>query len=161
MSDSAATKGEKPHFEDLTLYDAETGEPFIFTAKEQEFFWKQGFTHVPKHSPERRKILREQRYKGKPVFNIRCKKCGKVGKIIQEPPAPNEIYCAECFAPLWDAFLDKHPDIRAIHKQAEAEAEAERQARAAEREALRAQEEAVQAAIPAAQYDEFGNIVPN
>jgi hypothetical protein len=116
---------EKPQFQDITLYDQDTGEPFIFTAKEQEFFWKQGFTHVPKHSPERRKLLREERYKGKPLFNVRCKKCGRVGKIVQEPPYPKNIYCADCFNEEWEAYLQKHPEIRAIHEQAAAEQGAE------------------------------------
>lgn len=149
----------KPNFEDVTLYDVDTGEPFIFTAKEQEFFWKQGFTHVPKHSPERRKLLREQRYKGKPVFNIKCKQCNKVGKVVQEPADIKEIYCQECFTPLWQSYLEKHPDVRALHEQAEQEAEAERQARAAERAQQEAQAQAQAAATPPPRFDEYGNQV--
>ena len=115
-----APENQKPDFQDVTLLDQETGEPFIFTAKEQEFFWKQGFTHVPKHSPERRKMLREQRYAGKPLFNIKCKKCGRVGKILQEPTHPRNIFCADCFNQEWEAYLEKHPEVRAIHEQAAA-----------------------------------------
>lgn len=96
-------KGPKPTFQDITLYDQDTGEPFIFTAKEQEFFWKQGFTHVPKHSPERRKMLREKRYEGKPLFNVRCKQCKKVGKITIEPPYPDQILCDTCFTQLFES----------------------------------------------------------
>jgi hypothetical protein len=101
----------KPQFQDITLYDKDTGEPFIFTAKEQEFFAKQGFTHVPAHSPERRKLLREKRYKGKPIFNVRCLSCGKVGKITQEPPDPKHILCQFCFADRWNPYLAKHPEL--------------------------------------------------
>jgi hypothetical protein len=107
MSDSST-----PTFQDITLYDKDTGEPFIFTAKEQEFFAKQGFTHVPTHSPERRKQLREQRYKGKPVINVRCFRCGKVGKVTQEPPDPKHVLCMYCFAEDWNPYLAAHPELQ-------------------------------------------------
>lgn len=107
---------DKPQFEDVTLYDRDTGEPFIFTAKEQEFFAKQGFTNVPAHSPERRKELREKRYKGKPVFNVQCMNCKRVGKITQEPPYPKHILCEDCFSEKWEAFLDANPEQRALHE---------------------------------------------
>lgn len=120
----APAPGGKPNFQDITLHDQSTGEAFIFTAKEQEFFWRQGFTHVPKHSPEHRKMLREKRAKGKPLFNVTCKNCGKVGKILVEPPDSRDIYCELCFAEAWEAYLDAHPDVRAIHEKAEQEAAA-------------------------------------
>lgn len=113
--------GTPPKFQDVTLYDQETGEPFTFTAKEQEFFWKQGFTHVPKYSPERRKEKREQRYAGKPLFNVKCSVCGKVGKIVQEPLHPKRILCEACFTTKWEAYLEKHPEIRALHEASEQE----------------------------------------
>lgn len=112
---SVQSTGTPPQFQDVTLYDQETGEPFIFTAKEQEFFWKQGFTHVPKYSPERRKQKREQRNAIKPLFNVKCHLCGKVGKISQEPLHPKKILCESCFSTKWEAYLEKHPEIRALH----------------------------------------------
>ena len=105
---------QKPQFKDITLYDKDTGEPFIFTAKEQEFFARQGFTNVPTRSPERRKLLREQRYKGKPIFNVTCVSCKKVGKITQEPPDMRHIYCEFCFAERWNAHLEKHPELKSL-----------------------------------------------
>jgi CxxC-x17-CxxC domain-containing protein len=125
MSDSQQPpkpSGPKPKFEDITLYDQETGEPFTFTAKEQEFFWRQGFTHVPKRSPERRKEMREKRAKGKPIFNVTCKSCGRVGKILVEPHDPKDVYCEQCFAEVWSAHLEKHPEIRKLHEEAEQKA---------------------------------------
>jgi len=105
-----------PQFQDITLYDKDTGEPFIFTAKEQEFFARQGFTHVPTRSPERRKALREQRYKGKEIFNVTCANCGRVGKITQEPPSRQHILCQYCFADKWNAYLEAHPDLQTVHQ---------------------------------------------
>ena len=115
-SDRKPQSGNATKFSDITLYDKDTGEPFIFTAKEQEFFARQGFTHVPTRSPERRKAIREQRYKGKPIFNIVCKVCGRVGKIVQQPPDPREIYCQYCFAEKWNTYLEKHPELQEIHQ---------------------------------------------
>lgn len=105
-----------PQFQDITLYDRDTGEPFIFTAKEQEFFARQGFTHVPTRSPERRKMLREQRYKGKDIFNVTCAGCGRVGKITQQPPDMHQIFCQYCFAERWNDHLEKHPDLLEVHQ---------------------------------------------
>lgn len=102
----------KPEFKDITLFDKETGEPFIFTAKEQEFFARQGFTHVPTRSPERRKLMREKRYKGKPIFNVVCMQCNRVGKITQEPPYPKNILCEHCFNEKWNTYLEKHPELK-------------------------------------------------
>lgn len=110
-----------PQFQDITLYDKDTGEPFTFTAKEQEFFAKQGFTHVPTHSPERRKELRDQRYKGKPFFNVHCTQCGRVGKVTQEPPYPRQILCEYCFAENWEQFMQSHPTEREAYEKALAE----------------------------------------
>jgi hypothetical protein len=113
------TPGQKPTFTDLTLYDQETGEPFIFSAKEQEFFWKQGFTNPPKYSPERRKQKRlEQEVKnGVSVFNVRCRVCAKVGKVAIEPTDPKEVLCEQCFSKAWDHFSTLNPAKRAAYDQ--------------------------------------------
>jgi hypothetical protein len=107
---------DTPQFQDITLYDRDTGEPFIFTGKEQEFFARQGFTHVPTRSPERRKELREKRYKGKEIFNITCVGCGRVGKITQQPPSPRYIYCQYCFAERWNQYLTEHAELQEVHQ---------------------------------------------
>jgi hypothetical protein len=106
----------RPEFKDITLFDQDTGEPFTFTAKEQEFFWRQGFTHVPKRTPERRKAMREERTKGKPISNVSCKVCGRVGQLTQELALPKEVYCERCFFEVWEEYLSGHPDIRKEHE---------------------------------------------
>jgi CxxC-x17-CxxC domain-containing protein len=127
-----APQGAKPQFQDITLFDQDTGEPFIFTAKEQEFFWRQGFTNVPKRSPERRKEFREKRAKGKPLFNVTCKVCGRVGKVLVEPPDSKDIYCETCFEEAWAAYLQKNPAYKAEFEAAEAKANELAAAQAAE-----------------------------
>ncbi len=135
--DNQPPSSTPPKFEDITLYDRDTNEPFIFTAKEQEFFWRQGFTNVPRYSPARRKEMREKRAKGKPLFNVTCKICGRVGKVLLEPPDLKDIYCETCFAETWTEYLHAHPDEWAAWEAAEQEADAkvaELQAQAAQSE---------------------------
>ena len=110
-----------PSFQDITLYDQDTGEPFIFTAKEQEFYSRQGFEHVPKRSPQRRRELEATRYKGKPIIKVTCMRCGQVGKITQEPPDPHHVLCETCFNILWEAHLEANPELRPLFEQQPAE----------------------------------------
>ena len=113
---STTSSSSKPKFQDIILHDKDTGEPFVFTAKEQEFFAKQGFTNVPTRSPERRKELREQKYKGKPITNIQCAGCGRVGKVTQSVPNKQKVYCQNCFAKMWNPYLEAHPEEQGIFK---------------------------------------------
>jgi hypothetical protein len=126
-----------PSFTDITLYDQETGEPFIFSAKEQEFFWKQGFTNPPKFSPERRKQKRLERelQGGTPTYNVTCRICKKVGKVMIEPADMKEVLCESCFMTEWEAFSAAHPDKRAIYDTALAAFEAIREEKKARKAA--------------------------
>jgi CxxC-x17-CxxC domain-containing protein len=109
-------------FQDITLYDKDTGEPFIFTAKEQAFFAKQGFTHVPTRSPERRKQVREERFAKKPFYYVTCSQCKKVGSVSLEPTHSKKTLCEECFSTAWQAYLTAHPDYAIQYEQAVAAA---------------------------------------
>lgn len=106
--------GRQPQFQDITLYDVDTGEAFVFTAKEQEFFAKQGFTNAPKRAPHNRKKKRELRAKGKDTFDVVCMRCKKVGNILQEPPDPRHILCEYCFEELWNENLENHPELKQL-----------------------------------------------
>jgi CxxC-x17-CxxC domain-containing protein len=68
--------------------------------------------------------MREKRAKGKEIFNVTCRVCGRVGKIFVEPTNPRDVYCETCFAEAWEAHLEKHPEERAMHEKAEREAAA-------------------------------------
>lgn len=82
---------------DVTLICKECGEPFAFTAKEQQFYVKQGFEHVPTRCINCRKQLREKRDKGREFFAVKCKITGKVGRLPIEPDDPNDVYSDEAF----------------------------------------------------------------
>lgn len=104
-----------PAFEDLTLYDVETGEPFTFTAGEQEFYWRQGFA-PPKYAPHRRAQKKLERTGGKPEFKVRCRDCGRKGLVLLEAPDPRVVFCEECFEARWRKHLEEHPDQRAKYE---------------------------------------------
>lgn len=82
---------------DVTLICKECGEPFPFTAKEQAFYLKQGFEHVPTRCLNCRKQMREKREQGKEFTAIKCKITGKVGRVPFKPDDPNDVYSGEVF----------------------------------------------------------------
>ena len=85
------------NLKDVTLICKECGESFNFTAKEQAFYVKQGFEHVPTRCMKCRKDMREKRDKGKEFYAVKCKVSGKVGRIPVEPDDINDVYSAEAF----------------------------------------------------------------
>jgi hypothetical protein len=106
----------QPQFQDMTLFDVDTGEPFIFTAKEQEFFARQGFTNPPKYSSEKRKRMRDEQMATKPFWHVRCFVCGRVGKTHSEPPDPKHVVCSYCFAEKWNPYLEAHPELQDLYE---------------------------------------------
>lgn len=86
-----------PTFSDVELLCKDCGKPFIFTAKEQQFFVKQGFEHVPTRCANCRTLLRERREAGRQFVSLRCKVTGKIGRLPIEADDPNDAYTEEAF----------------------------------------------------------------
>ncbi len=93
-------------FEDKKLVCRDCGVQFVWTAGEQEFFSKKGFTNIPSRCPECRKKNRNK--KDKPTQNqkfetsdnptiIKCKNCQKPATVNFAVKNPNDILCAGCF----------------------------------------------------------------
>jgi len=114
-----------PKFQDVVLFDETTGEPFVFTRKEQEFFTNQGYATIPKKTPVRRRIEEIERYDGQELTKVTCRRCGKAGKVLAEVADPEQVLCDECFAIEWEAYLAAHPEYAAEYRAAEAAADAE------------------------------------
>lgn len=93
-----------PTFADVSLLCKDCGQPFIFTAKEQQFFVKQGFEHVPTRCANCRTVLREKREAGKSFTSIKCRATGKIGRLPLAVDDPNDCYTAEAFE---QAFNEK------------------------------------------------------
>lgn len=88
---------EQTEFKDVNLICKECGNSFLFTAKEQRFYVKQGFEHVPTRCNDCRLAARERRDRGQEYTAITCKVTGKVGRIPFSPDDPNDAYTAEAF----------------------------------------------------------------
>lgn len=114
---------------DVTLLCKECGRQFNFTAKEQQFYIKQGFEHVPTRCPDCRLQARARRDKGREFVSIKCRVTGKVGRLPFSPDDPNDAYTEEAFNQVFAAkgrYVDpqQEPDRTAL-------IEAERQKKAA------------------------------
>lgn len=96
-------------FKDINLICKDCGERFVFSAAEQSFFAKQGFTNAPARCKKCREELQKKKYKGAELYNVKCKICGRVGKILAKPTHPKEVLCSNCFDQLFSQEKEKRP----------------------------------------------------
>ena len=127
-----AKESDKKVYKDVTLLCKECGKGFTFTAKEQQFYVKQGFEHVPTRCHECRQQARERRDKGHTFYPIKCKITGKVGRLPIEPDDPKDVYSAEVFEEVFaqkGRLVDptKEPDHTDLIKQERAKREQQEQ----------------------------------
>ena len=95
-------------YQDRTLTCVECGEPFTFTAGEQEFYAQKGFANEPKrcstHRAARRNgttgfasggddYARPQRQ----LYPAVCARCGKETEVPFQPRGDRPVYCRDCF----------------------------------------------------------------
>lgn len=88
-------------FVDKTLHCLDCGKEFVFTAGEQEFYAKKGFTNEPlrcKDCRDARKRSREGTT-GMPreMFDAVCAKCGTKTQVPFRPREDRPVYCQDCF----------------------------------------------------------------
>lgn len=90
-------------FTDKTLTCSDCGQPFTFTAGEQEFHSSKGFTNEPRRCPNCRRARRGDA--GAPtrpereMFTVNCASCGKEAKVPFQPRGDRPVYCSDCFQP--------------------------------------------------------------
>lgn len=85
-------------FSDITLICKDCGKEFIFSANDQKFYAKQGFVNAPARCRSCREEFQNTKYKGLDIHNVKCKICGRVGKLTVNPTYPKEVMCGDCFA---------------------------------------------------------------
>jgi len=88
-------------FVDKALHCLDCGKEFVFTAGEQEFYAKKGFTNEPlrcKDCRDARKRSREGAT-GMPreMFDAVCAKCGSKTQVPFRPREDRPVYCQDCF----------------------------------------------------------------
>lgn len=109
---------DKIELKDLKLICKDCGDTFIFTAEDQKFYAKQGFTNAPARCKTCREEFQKKKYKGQELVNVKCFKCKKVGKIVTKPSIPNKVLCADCFVEELDAERSKYGSLPATLSEA-------------------------------------------
>ena len=109
-------------FQDKTLVCRDCGQPFSFTAGEQEFYAQRGFTNEPSRCPSCRQARKAQQggggyssggYSGggggyssgggydrpqRQMYPAVCSQCGKETQVPFQPRGDKPVYCSDCFA---------------------------------------------------------------
>jgi len=94
-------------YQDKQLTCVECGNPFTFSADEQEFFASRGYTNEPKRCLPCRQARKSERYGGDSSYGSRprrqmfpavCAQCGKETEVPFEPREGRPVYCSECFS---------------------------------------------------------------
>lgn len=93
-------------FQDKTLNCQDCGAQFTFTASEQEFYAKKGFTNEPKRCPDCRMKKKQQMgdrggfggHNGpRQSFEITCAQCGQKDTVPFQPKGDRPVLCRNCF----------------------------------------------------------------
>jgi len=93
-------------YADKVLVCRDCGQPFTFTAGEQEFYASRGLMNEPGRCPECRSARRASqggsRYGGgyggeRQMFSAICSNCGKEALVPFQPRTDRPVYCSDCF----------------------------------------------------------------
>ena len=111
-------------FQDKTLTCRDCGQPFVFTAGEQEFYEQRGFTNEPTRCADCRRARKAQQGGGggyasggggyssgggygggggydrpqRQMYPAVCSECGKETQVPFQPRGDKPGYCSDCFA---------------------------------------------------------------
>jgi CxxC-x17-CxxC domain-containing protein len=93
-------------YADQNLTCRDCGQPFVWSAGEQEFYASRGLLHPPSRCPDCRRA-RKMGAAGAPasgvdraprqMFTAVCDNCGKVATVPFQPTSGKPVYCSECF----------------------------------------------------------------
>ena len=90
-------------FQDQTLTCSDCGQPFTWTASEQDFYAKKGFTNSPKRCPEcrakKKARMGDNNFGGgqRQSFEITCAECGAKDTVPFQPKGDRPVLCRNCF----------------------------------------------------------------
>jgi CxxC-x17-CxxC domain-containing protein len=93
---------------DRTLTCRECGQPFTFTAGEQEFYASHQLANEPGRCPECRAARRASQGSGygsprssypreRAMFTAVCSNCGQEAQVPFQPRTDRPVYCTDCF----------------------------------------------------------------
>ena len=88
-------------YEDKTLQCRECGQPFVFTAGEQEFYQQKGLLNEPGRCPDCRQRRRQQQGAAdrapREMHTIVCAECGREDQVPFLPRNDKPVYCSDCY----------------------------------------------------------------
>lgn len=93
-------------FQDQTLTCRDCGQPFTWTASEQEFYQQKGFQNAPVRCAACRSAKKARMgdtrgggMSGGPrqSFEITCSQCGKKDTVPFQPKGDRPVLCRDCF----------------------------------------------------------------
>ena len=101
-------------FSDITLTCKDCGNPFVFTAGEQEFYQQRGLMNQPGRCSDCRAARKASggggaSYGGssrgggggyggeREFFTATCSSCGKEARVPFQPRGDKPVYCSSCF----------------------------------------------------------------
>jgi CxxC-x17-CxxC domain-containing protein len=96
-------------YADKTLTCRDCGQPFVFTAGEQEFYASRGLMNEPGRCPNCRAARRSSQGGGmgyangdgygmqREMFTATCSNCGKEARVPFQPNPDRPVYCSDCF----------------------------------------------------------------
>lgn len=85
------------NFSDQTMTCRDCGQPFTWTAGEQEFYQTKGFANPPSRCPNCRQAKKASFNAQKVMYDVTCAKCGKPAQVPFQPRGDKPVYCSECF----------------------------------------------------------------
>ncbi|HEU5251128.1 MAG TPA: zinc-ribbon domain containing protein [Thermoanaerobaculia bacterium] len=87
-------------YTDKNLTCVDCGNTFLFSADDQEFYARKGFTNEPK----RCKVCRDKRKaaagegRERTLYDVTCDGCGKQTQVPFNPTNGKPVYCRECYS---------------------------------------------------------------
>ncbi len=100
-TETHATPNPEAQFQDRDVACRECGGSFVFTAGEQAFLQKRGFTNEPTRCPDCRTSRRGQRRAPRgedDLTRVVCAACGVITTVPFRPSAGKPVYCKDCYA---------------------------------------------------------------
>lgn len=90
-------------FQDRTLTCQDCGQPFTFSAEDQQYHADKGYANDPKRCPDCRATRRSERggsgYGGRREMHPAvCASCGKDTQVPFVPRGDKPVYCSDCYS---------------------------------------------------------------
>jgi CxxC-x17-CxxC domain-containing protein len=87
-------------YQDKDLTCVECNTTFTFSASDQEYFARKGFTNEPKRCKgcrEKRKTGGDRGSEPRTMYSVTCDSCGRPTQVPFNPTNGRPVYCRDCY----------------------------------------------------------------